>query len=78
MHIFIFFPRWKPGYEAVRKRSVPSSCKGEKVQIRVKFVNTAKYTNTVQLLNPSKAIEGHFDPVKLRKLYVDRASKINT
>ena len=29
------------------------------------------------LFNPFKAIGGHFDPVKLKKLYVDRVSIIN-
>ena len=29
-------------------------------------------------INPFKAIGGHFDPEKLKKLYVDGASKINT
>ena len=29
-------------------------------------------------LNPFKAIGGHFDLVKLKKLYVDRVSIINT
>ena len=30
------------------------------------------------MLNPFKAIRGHFDPEKFKKLYVVRASKINT
>ena len=29
-------------------------------------------------LNPFKATGGHLDPENLKKLYVDRASKINT
>ena len=29
------------------------------------------------MVNPFQAIEGHFDPEKLKLLYVDRASNIN-
>ena len=33
---------------------------------------------TLLLFNPFKAIGGHFDQVKLKKLYVDRVSITNT
>ena len=41
-------------------------------------LNTLQLTSFLETFNPSEAIGGPFDLEELKKVYVDRASKMNT